>query len=277
MGDLADKLGTEERDNVEWKRDAKSRDLLSKAICALANDLPDRGQGHLVIGVQNDGSPTGLTVDDDQLLRITNIRDEGRILPRPVISVSKASFSGMACVYVVVEPSRSRITRFDGVVWVRVGPSTRRATREEEVILTERSSAGHLLFDQHPLRDTSVRDLDIELFRSAYLPAAVDPDVLADNGRSTDQQLASLGMLDATTGEARTLGLLIAGLDPSAVIPGAYLQFVRYEGVDEASNVVSQEELRGNLVSQMAMVDRLLKATSERQCGKRGAASGESA
>ncbi|MGH9150448.1 MAG: ATP-binding protein, partial [Acidimicrobiales bacterium] len=145
-------------------------------------------------------------------------------------------------------------------IWVRVGTSTRRATREEEVLLTERARAGDRSFDQHPVAGSNIGDLDVELFRSAYLVAAVDAEVLAENDRTVDQQLASLGMLDAAGAEARVLGLLVVGLDPSAMVPGAYIQFVRYEGADEASNVVDQEELRGNLVGQLDVLARLLTA-----------------
>lgn len=59
MADLADELGRAERDDVEWKRDAQDRDGLRKAVCALANDLPERGRGHLLIGVDNDGTQRG--------------------------------------------------------------------------------------------------------------------------------------------------------------------------------------------------------------------------
>jgi len=259
VADLADEFGREERDDVEWKR-GDERDLVRKAVCALANDLPERGGGHLVVGVRNDGTPAGLAVDDGLILQVTNIRDEARILPRPVIAVDKAVFAGGDCVHVRVEAARMRPVRFDGVVWVRVGTSTRRATREEELVLAERSRAGDIPFDQQPVAGTTPADLDLELFRSTYLPAAVDADVLAENDRSVEQQLASLGLLDTMSGESRVLGLLVVGFDASSSIPGAYLQFVRYEGNDQASNVVDQEELRGNLVGVLATLARILTA-----------------
>lgn len=270
MPDLADELGREERDDVEWKRDGEDRDVLRKAVCALANDLPDRGVGHLLVGVRKDGTPSGLTVDDALLLQVTNIRDEARVLPRPVMAVEKAAFAGADCVHVTVEAARMRPVRFDGAVWVRVGPSTRRATREEELVLAERARAGDVAFDQRPIGGTSAGDLDLELFRSAYLRAAVDADVLAENDRTVEQQLSSLGLLDPTSAEARALGVLVVGFDASASIPGAYLQFVRYEGDDHASNVVDQEELRGNLIGSLDTLGRILTAnirTAVREVG----------
>jgi ATP-dependent DNA helicase RecG len=258
MVDLVAELGHVERDNIEWKRDASDRDMLRKAVCALANDLPERGIGHLLIGVRDDGTPTGLLVDDKLILQITNIRDEAQVLPRPVMAVGKATFAGGDCVHVTVQPSRVRPVRFDGVVWVRVGTSTRRATREEELLLAERTRAADLPFDQRPIDGSSVSDLDVELFSSTYLRAVVSADVLAENERTVDQQLSSLGLLDLSTGEARVLGVLLVGLDPSSFIPGAYVQFVRYEGTDQGSNVVDQDELRGNLIGTLDTLARVL-------------------
>ncbi len=168
MADLALRLGRGERDDVEWKRDGEDRNLLRKAVCALANDLPGRGGGHLLVGVRNDGTPTGLTVNDGLILQFTNIRDEARVLPLPVMTVEKAMFAGGECVRVWVEAAGMRPVRFDGVVWVRVGTSTRRATREEELVLAERSRAGDVTFDQRSVGGTAVGDLDVELFRSTH-------------------------------------------------------------------------------------------------------------
>lgn len=116
MSGLAKLIGGSERDNIEWKRDAKNRDQIRRAICALGNDLPERGRGHLIVGVQDDGSPTGLVVTDDLILTIVNLRDEARILPRPVLTVSKESLGNADCVHVTVESCCSISTPFQGRV-----------------------------------------------------------------------------------------------------------------------------------------------------------------
>jgi len=88
----------------------------------------------------------------------------------------------------------------------------------------------------------------------------VDHSVLAENDRTPMQQLSSLGMLDSGSDEARVLGLLVIGLDPPTCIPSAYIQFTRYEGNNEASNVIDQDELRGNFISQLDVLGRILTA-----------------
>lgn len=56
--DLAAELGTRETATLEFKSDVRDRDKIAKAICALANDLPNKGGGDLLIGVNDDGTPS---------------------------------------------------------------------------------------------------------------------------------------------------------------------------------------------------------------------------
>lgn len=127
--DLAIDLGTQETVNLEFKRSATDRDAIRKAVCALANDLCGRGGGDLLIGVENDGVPTGdVDASDAALLALTDIRNEGQILDRPSMTVERATFAGRPIVRVHVGASHTPRVRFKQVVYVRPGPTTRRAT-----------------------------------------------------------------------------------------------------------------------------------------------------
>ena len=259
MTDLAEQLGTQEHEGLEFKRDLSSRDPIRRSICALANDLLGRGGGALLIGVEDDGTPTGITVDHDLLLEVTNFRDDARILPRPVIGVSAQTFGGERAVAVDVTATEYPPVRFDGTVYVRVGPSTRKASAGEERQLVERRRSIDLPFDQHPVPVATSEDLDLALFRSTYLPAAVSAEVLAENERSDDEQLASLRLL-TPDGTPTVAGVLVLGLDPTAHLSGAYVQFVRYDGGDVDSPVSDQDELRGNLLGQLKDLEARLPA-----------------
>lgn len=257
-GDLALTLGRQERDNLEFKSAVSDRDKICKAICALANDLPGRGEGYLLIGVADDGAPIGLAVTDELLLAVRNYRNDGRLLPRPTFHVERGQYDGSACVLVTIPAAISPPVSFDGRVFVRVGPSTQVATPDEERRLRERRRAADLPFEQQPVPETSLAELDLELFSSTYLPAAVSPEVIAENQRTLQDQLASLRLLTPDAVVPTVLGHLLIGFDPTAWIPGAYVQFVRYEGVDVDSAVQDHEELRGNLVGMLDALNRLL-------------------
>lgn len=257
--DLADDLGHQETAGLEFKREATDRRAVRKAICALANDLPGRGGGDLLIGVDSNGDPTGrVDVSDGALLALTNIRDEGSILDRPSMVVSAATYRGVAVIRVHVNASRTPPIRFDGVAYVRPGPSTRRATRDDERVLSERRLAADMPFDVRAVPGATFDDLDLGLFRSEFLRSAVDPTVLAENDRPAELQLASLRL--ATTGGVPTvLGLLLVGIDPASSIPGAYLQFVRYEGGDLSGAVLDEQAVRSNVITIAGRLETLLK------------------
>ncbi len=142
---------------------------------------------------------------------------------------------------------------------MRPGPTTRKATREDERVLTERRRAGDGPFDSRPVPCATLDDLDLELFRSDYLPSMVGPEVIEENGRPVHQQLSSLH-LTTPDGRPTALGLLTVGLDPSSRIPGAYVQFVRYQGVDLDAPVADDQELRENLVGMAARLEPLLRS-----------------
>ncbi|WP_254665858.1 ATP-binding protein [Streptomyces sp. WMMB 322] len=261
--DLADVLGTRETPTLEFKRTAKREgkrgDAIGNAVCAMANDLPGKGGGDILVGVGDDGLPVdGVDTGDRALLALTDLRDDGRLLDRPSFTVQAAVYRGKPVVHLHVEASTTPPVRFEGVVWVRPGPTTRRATRDDERVLAERRRALDGPFDSRPVHSSDLDDLDLELFRSSYLPSLVDPDVIDENGRPLTQQLASLHL---TSPEATptALGLLAVGFDPSSRIPGAYVQFIRYQGTDLDAPVADDQELRQNLAGTASRLETVLR------------------
>ncbi|MBP2476895.1 ATP-dependent DNA helicase RecG [Crossiella equi] len=258
--DLAELLGTKETTSLEFKESSKDRDKLAKAVCAFANDLAGTGGGSLLIGVDDKGDPVpGVDTSDQALRALTDLfRDSGLILDRPSVIVEVASFKGSPIVQVRVEPSSTPPVRFKGVAWVRPGPTTRAAGREDERVLSERRRALDGPYDTRPVHTATTDDLDLSLFRSDYLPSMVAPEIIAENHRPIEAQLASLRM--ATSDQVPTvLGLLVVGVDPGAHIPGAYLQFVRYQGTDLDAAVSDEQELRSNVVGSATRLAAVLR------------------
>jgi ATP-dependent DNA helicase RecG len=106
---------------------------------------------------------------------------------------------------------------------------------------------------------TTLADLDMELLCSTYLPTAIDAEVPAENHRQPADQLASLRLCSIER-VPTACGLLVGGFDPSSILPGAYVQFVRYEGDGQDSSILDEKELPGNLVAVMPALESLAKA-----------------
>ncbi|MCK2242240.1 MULTISPECIES: ATP-binding protein [unclassified Crossiella] len=258
--DLAELLGTQETVSLEFKQSSKNRDGLGQVVCALANDLAKTGGGDLLVGVADNGTPVpGVDISDNELLTLTDfLRDSGRILDRPCLTVEVASFRGSPVIRVHVEASSTPPVRFKGIAWVRPGPTTREATRDDERVLSERRRALDGPYDTRPIHSAGLDDLDLSLFRSDYLPAVVAPEIIEENHRPLELQLASLRM--ATSDDVPTVvGVLVLGIDPSAHIPGAYVQFVRYQGVDLDAAVSDEQELRSNIVGSATRLAAVLR------------------
>ncbi|MFD4196256.1 ATP-binding protein [Amycolatopsis thermoflava] len=112
-------------------------------------------------------------------------------------------------------------------------------------------------FDSRPVATATEADLDVRLFRTTYLPSFVVSEALEENSRPVEKDLAWL-RLTTPGGVPTALGVLTIGRDPSAHVPGAYVQFVRYQGLDPDAPVADQQELRGNLVETAVRLSALL-------------------
>jgi len=134
---------------------------------------------------------------------------------------------------IIVEPSDAPPVRFDGRTYVRVGPRRAIATSEEERRLNEKRRARDLPFDLRPFISATIEDLNLEGFQREYLTSALAPDVLEENQRSIEQKLISLRfMTPGPSSHPTSLGILVAGKEPRQFVPGFYIQFVRFDGVD---------------------------------------------
>lgn len=209
-----------ESQQVERKRSAGDRSGIRRNIGAFANDLAGSGRpGVIFVGVEDDGRCADLSVDDALLRTLAQMRSDGNLQPLPSLSVERKVFHGCEMVVVQVAPSATPPVRYQGRVWVKVGPTVQTATSEEEQRLTERRRGADLPFDLRAAPDAQLADLDLDYLRRTYVPAAISPEVLEQNQRPLEQQLRSLRLL---AGEHPTWGALIScGIDPQGATTGA--------------------------------------------------------
>ena len=129
-----------ESDRVEFTESTTDMDKVRQAICAFANDLPDHRQpGVFFMGLKDDGSSAGLTIDDRLLQTLGGLRNDGKILPFPAMEVDKRTLNGIDVAVIQVEPSDNPPVKVDGRCWIRVGPRRAQATAGEERRLTKKN------------------------------------------------------------------------------------------------------------------------------------------
>jgi len=253
-----------ESSRVERKR-SWSGDVADKArqaICAFANDLPGSGEdGVIFIGVEDNGVPSGLSITDELLLILSQIKTDGRILPPPTLTVESRSLRGVDVAVVTVKPSDSPPVRYDGRVWVRVGPRRALATAQDERVLSEKRRFNDRAFDTRPLYDAGIQDINRLQFEGEFLPQAFASDILEANGRSYEARLASLGFVSSVDEPVPTLtGILVLGKTPRTFVPGAYIQFLRVDGTAWGDPVIDERDVDGALDQMLRALDEKVRA-----------------
>ncbi|WP_313928078.1 ATP-binding protein [Pseudoxanthomonas sp.] len=253
-----------ESDRVERKQgwSADIADKVRQAVCAFANDLPGYGQpGYIFIGVQDNGTPAGIRVDDDLLLNIAHIKDDGKILPPPSITVESRNLRGVDVAVVTVQPADAPPVRYSGRVWVRTGPRRALATAQDERILAEKRRHNDRSFDVRPIYNARLEDLNRAKFEGEYLPQAFAHDVLDANGRTYEQRLASLGFISSVDDPVPTMtGILTIGKAPRDMVPGGYIQFLRVEGTEWGGAVLDEQDIDGTIDQILTQLDNKIRA-----------------
>jgi ATP-dependent DNA helicase RecG len=248
-----------ESDRIERTVSTNNSDKFGQAICAFANDLPNHRQpGYLLVGVNDNGTLSGLTVTDELLKNLGGIRSDGNVLPQPVINVAKYSFEAGDIAVVEVIPSDLPPVRFKGGIHIRVGPRKAIANEQEERLLSERRVALARSFDARPCTEGTLDDLALGQF-DAYRREVVDQETIAANHRPVELQLASLRLFDPERACPTHAGILLFGKNPRFFLPGSYVQFLKLPGTDLTDMPEDQAEISGDLHSILRELEGRLK------------------
>ncbi len=257
-------LADDESDRVERTISLTDLEKFSEAICSFANDMPHAGKpGYLFIAATPEGKASGAVITDDLLQRLAAIRSDGNIQPLPTMNVQKVVLRGGEMAVVEVFPSDLPPVRYRGRTCIRVGPRRAQATPAEERILSERRIDRARTWDARACREAVLDDLALDLFTLTYRPNAVAFDVMEENDRPLELQLASLRFYDLHAGHPTNAGVLLLGKDPPSYAPGAFVQYVQYSGDSQADEVLQERRIGGDLLDILRDLNRLALEIAE--------------
>jgi|ERR1017187_2066454 ATP-dependent DNA helicase RecG len=248
-----------ESDRVERTISVSNTDKFGEAICAFANDLPfNQKPGYLIIGVNDDGYCCKLEVTDQLLQNLSAIRTDGNIIPPPSMIVQKFKLAMGELAVVEVQPHIQPPVKYKNRIWVRVGPTKRIANDADEFRLNERRSSQAKTFDTLPCFGSTIDDISVDIFKTGYLPFAIEKETLEANHRDIKLQLSSLKFYDLVADCPTNAGILMFGKNPKFFLPGAYIQFVRFTGNDESSDFDFEKEISGDLFTQLRNLNEFI-------------------
>ena len=254
-------IADHEADRVEFTVSTGDTDKFAEAVCAFANDLPNhRKPGHLLIGIRDRGQFAGIQVTDELLRNLAALRDSGNIQPLPAITVEKLVTPDGQVAVVTVQPALLPPVRYRGRICIRNGPRRGYATEQEERRLIERRVSHAKTFDAQPCLGSQLGDLSQPLFLIDYRRQAIAPEVIAENNRSVEVQLASLRCFDLSHQCPTHAGILLFGLDVRAWLAGAYIQFLRVGGDSLDAPILNDQLLNGDLLTLLRELDALVDA-----------------
>ncbi len=105
--------------------------------------------------------------------------------------------------------------------------------------------------------------LALDLFALTYRPNAVAYDIVEENDRPLELQLASLRFYDLKAGHPTNAGVLLFGKNPFSFFPGAYVQYVQYSGGSQADEVLQERRFVGDLLDVLRDLNRVALEIAE--------------
>ena len=253
-------LHSTETYRVERTTSTGDMDKFQEAICAFSNDLPNsRKKGYLILGAYDNGTLSGLKVDDALLKKIAAIRSDGNILPLPVMSVERLEFEDGDLLVAEVSPSLVPPVRYRGRTFIRIGPRRDIATEAEERILFERRTSYMATFDATPCFGATIDSIDVDYIKAKYLPQVIDTEVLASDNRDIKEQLSSIHLFDLEHDCPTNAAIILFGNDPQYFMHGCYVQYVHFAGKDRGSEIVNERQIKGCLCKMLPQLESFVR------------------
>jgi ATP-dependent DNA helicase RecG len=247
--ELLEVIANGENSGVEFKRDDVRPEQLAKEIVALLNFQG----GKLLLGVEDDGTISGIQRSDLETWVMDTVF--GRYVhPMALPFYEEVVFDdgkrvalvtltqGVAKPYVVRNNQREDI-------YVRVGSTSRLATREQQARLFE--SGGMLHAEALPVSGSQWDDLD-QARLSDYLVNLVGDPSAPQSAKDWEQRLTGLGFMVGRPdgpGVCTIAGLVLFGRSPRRSLRSAGIRWMSFSGESKEYQAQEDTVLDGPLVA----------------------------
>lgn len=247
--DLLQVIANGENSGVEFKRDDLRPEQLAREIVALANL---RG-GSVLLGVEDDGSISGIQrIDLEHWVMDTVFGRYVHPMILPYFEVVTLDDGKRVAVVTLTEgTAKPYAVRHNDreEVYVRVGSTSRRATREQLARLFE--SGGMLHAELLPVSGSELVDLDRTRLEDYLLRVVGDSASPADDN-AWHQRLIGLGFMaarDSGPPVCSIAGLVLFGHAPRQKMRYAGVRWMSFDGVDMSYQAQDDSVIDGPLVA----------------------------
>lgn len=246
QAEILDWITNGEHSGIEFKRDDIRPEQLAKEIVAFLNF---KG-GRILLGVDDDGSVTGLARTDAEEW-VMNICTH-QVHPRVIPYYEECQVAGKKIAIITVDmgitkPYVLRHAQRESV-YIRVGSTSRLATREEQMRLFQ--EGGFLHVETLPVSGTSLVHLDLRRIQD-YFGRIRKLESLPQTEAEWTQLLVNLEYMTDQKGSAMCtiVGLVVFGRKPRRFLPQAGLEWVVFPGTEKDYDTRDRATLDGPLVA----------------------------
>ena len=250
--ELKEILRNGENSNVEFKRDELENHRLAREIVAFLNFEG----GMVILGVEDDGSVSGITRDGLEEWVMNTCRD--KIRPAVIPHFERINEIAPNKDVAIVRVTRglnvhAQFHNNKNTYFIRVGSQCREPTTEELGRLFQRRSA--LRVDLIPVSGSSINDLDMLRLKN-YFGKIREQDVPADEDAWQHLLLSTEIMVEEN---ASVAGILLFGKVPNKFLPHAGIDAVCFPGKEKDYSVRERAYLRGSMVPLLDQDDDVLE------------------
>ncbi|MCF6354675.1 MAG: putative DNA binding domain-containing protein [Candidatus Polarisedimenticolaceae bacterium] len=251
--ELLELIANGESSGVEFKRDDIRPEQLAKVIVAMANF---KG-GRVILGVEDDGTISGLQRSNAEEWVMNAI--QAKVHPLILPFYEEIKFDDNKTVAIITFPqgiSKPYVAREGGAekIYIRVGSTSRLATREQQMRLFE--LGGMLHTEVMPVPRTDISCLDEARLQNYLKDIIADPEV-PQTPIEWESRLLGLGFLSEAEDNVycSIAGLVLFGKNPRRYLKQSGLRVFAFDGEDKEYQALLDEILDGPLVGRWDVTD----------------------
>lgn len=244
--ELLEIIANGENSGIEFKRDDIRPEQLAKEIVALANFQG----GRILLGVEDDGTISGVQRPDIEEWVMNVFQSKIHPMMLPFYEEVKLDDGKLvAIISFSIGISKPYVVRHSGKeeIYIRVGTTSRLATREQQMRLFELE--GMLHTEVMPVPRTDISCLDDARLMNYIRDILRDPDV-PKSPEEWQARLLGLGFLTEAAGNicCTIAGLVLFGKNPRRYLKQAGLRVMVFNGDDKEYQAALDDIIDGPMV-----------------------------
>ncbi|MFH0898859.1 MAG: ATP-binding protein [bacterium] len=221
-------LKKEEGKTLEFKENSNSLSSIIKTIVAFANTAG----GTIIVGVQDKTKNIVGLIDplEDEMRIINKVSDSITPFLRPNLEIQSYRNKALILIQVpyAVGPYYVKTSAETMLAYVRFGSTNRIA--DDDTLLTMKSLAKNITFDESPCPQASIKDLDWHGVENCFS---------SSNKHITKNKAKNIGLITSFSGSEipSNGGILLFGKNRSHIFPDAIIRCVRFLGTTKENSI----------------------------------------